>query len=142
MLTPTALELDDARAQIDRLAGGGYAATFGAFGAMASGQAGVAIRALRQGDLEAAAAILRQLAAADLAACELRDRLVEEGPSVDGEPDLSLGGLDEVAGRARAAAADTDREPADRARAATTATSIERTIYILTGKKIGKGSTR
>ncbi len=140
MLTPTALELDAARAQIDRLAGGGYAATFGAFGAVASGQAGDAIRALRQGDLEATAAILRQLAAADLAACELRDRLAEQPPA--GEPDPALGGLDEVVTRQAAIAADPERTPVDRARAAGRAEGIQRTAYVLTGREIRVEGTR
>ncbi|MEX5712751.1 hypothetical protein AB1484_31940 [Parafrankia sp. FMc6] len=140
VLTPTALELDDARAQIDRLAGGGYAASYGAFGAVASGQAGDVIRALRQGDLEAAARGLRILAAADLAACELRDRLAGQAP--EGDPDPSLGGLDEVVTRQAAIAADPEHTPVDRARAAGRAEGIQRTAYVLTGKQIWTESGR
>ncbi|OAA23584.1 hypothetical protein UG55_103518 [Frankia sp. EI5c] len=134
LLTPTGPELEQARDLIGELAGGGYAATYGALGAVASGMAGEAIRALRSGDVEAAGRILRQLAAADLAACELRDRLVEQGPAEDSDP--ALGGLDEVVMRAQATAADTDRDPLDRARADATAHAIARTTYVLTGRQI------
>ncbi|MEX5632161.1 hypothetical protein [Parafrankia sp. FMc2] len=136
LLTPSAVELDQARAQISRLAGGGYAATYGALGAIAAGAAGEAIRALRLGDLDGAGRVLRQLAAADLAACELRDRLAADTTVVQGDP--ALGGLDEVVAQGVAVAADTDRTPEVRARAATTADAIVRTVWILTGRKISK----
>ncbi|MEX5631202.1 hypothetical protein [Parafrankia sp. FMc2] len=140
LLTPSDVELDVARLQIDYLSAGSYSGSYGALGAVASGQAGQAIRALRSGDLEAAAAILRRLAAADLAACELRDRLAADTAVVQGDP--ALGGLDELVAQGVAVAADTARTPEVRARAATTADAIVRTVWILTGKSISKEQGR
>lgn len=75
LFTPTRYELDDARARIGRLAGDSVEGSHLAFALEAAGRPGEIIRALRHGDLEAAARGLRALAALDLAAAERRDAL-------------------------------------------------------------------
>lgn len=87
-------------------------------------KAGRAIRAPPIGGLEPAAAILRRLAELDPPA---------------GVPDLAIGGLDEVVVRTLALATNPDRTATERARAAGATHGTQRTVYVLTGKRIRRG---
>lgn len=73
LLMPSVAEVEEARARVARVAGDSYGGSYIALGLEASGRPGEVIRALRRGDLEAAARGLRMLAALDLAAAECRD---------------------------------------------------------------------
>lgn len=77
LLVPTDRELAAARARI-ATAGGAFSSSYTALGLAATGLAGAITRALLAGDVEAAAVAIRRLGALDLAAAELRARLVAE----------------------------------------------------------------
>lgn len=75
LLTPTQVEMDNARAAVARIAGDSVGGTYVALAVQVSGRPGEIVRALRMGDVVEAARLLRTLAAVDLAAAEQRERI-------------------------------------------------------------------
>ncbi|ONH61295.1 hypothetical protein CcI49_06815 [Frankia sp. CcI49] len=143
LLTPSGAELDDARARIGRLAGDSADGALFALGLEASGAAGRIIRAMRHGDLEAAARGLRQLAAVDLAAAERRAGRPVTVVCAGGRPgDPAIGGLDEEIDRGRDVAGDLAVPVRTRDYAAGWADGAERALYVVTGRPIAAGGVR
>jgi len=85
LLMPTGRELTEARAQLAR-GDGAFSSSYVTLGVAVSGTTGAIIRALRLGDVDAAAAGLRKLAALDLAAAEVRARIVEAERAAEAAP--------------------------------------------------------